>query len=75
MATAWTLANPAVDVAVVGARSPKHIEEAVAAAELPLSEGDLERIDFIVADSEPIAGPFPEMGRLSTDMSVFTDRA
>ena len=59
LATAWTLANPAVHVAIVGARSPKHIEEAVAAAELPLSEGDLERIDRIVADSVPIAGPFP----------------
>jgi aryl-alcohol dehydrogenase-like predicted oxidoreductase len=73
LATAWTLANPAVHVAIVGARSPKHIEQAVAAAELPLSAGDLERIDRIVADSVPIAGPFPEMDRLSTETSVFTN--
>ncbi len=73
LAVAWTLANPAVHVAIVGARSPGHIEEGVAAAELRLSEGDLERIDRIMAASVAIAGPFPEMGRLSTETSVFTD--
>jgi aryl-alcohol dehydrogenase-like predicted oxidoreductase len=73
LAVAWTLANPAVHVAIVGARSPRHIEEGVAAAELRLSEGDLERIDRIMAGSVAIAGPFPEMGRLSTETSVFTD--
>jgi aryl-alcohol dehydrogenase-like predicted oxidoreductase len=72
LAVAWTLANPAVHVAIVGARSPKHIEEAAAAAELQLSEVDLEQIDRITADSAPIAGPFPEMDRLSTETSVFT---
>jgi aryl-alcohol dehydrogenase-like predicted oxidoreductase len=73
LAVAWTLANPAVHVAIVGARSPKHIEESVAAAQLRLSEGDLERIDRIIAGSVAIAGPFPEMGRLSTETSVFTN--
>ncbi len=34
LAIAWTLANPAVQVAIVGARSRGHIEDAVAAAEL-----------------------------------------
>jgi aryl-alcohol dehydrogenase-like predicted oxidoreductase len=73
LAVAWTLANPAVHVAIVGARSPRHIEEGVAAAQLRLSERDLKRIDRIVAHSVGIAGPFPEMGRLSTETSVFTD--
>ncbi len=73
LAIAWTLANPAVHVAIVGARSPSHVEEAVAAAQLRLSEVDLERIDRIVAGSVAIAGPFPELGRLSTETSVFTD--
>jgi aryl-alcohol dehydrogenase-like predicted oxidoreductase len=73
LATAWTLANPAVHVAIVGARSPGHIEEAVAASELHLSEADLEQIDRIVADSAAIAGPFPEMDRLSTETSVFSE--
>jgi aryl-alcohol dehydrogenase-like predicted oxidoreductase len=73
LAVAWTLANPAVHVAIVGARSPRHIEESVGAGQLRLSEGDLERIDRIMAGSVAVAGPFPEMGRLSTETSVFTD--
>lgn len=73
LALAWTLANPAVHVAIVGARSPRHIEDSVAAAELRLSEGDLERIDRIMAGSVAVAGPFPELGRLSTETSVFTE--
>jgi aryl-alcohol dehydrogenase-like predicted oxidoreductase len=72
LAIAWTLANPAVHVAIVGARSPGHIEEAVAAAGLRLTDGDLEEIDRVTADSAAIAGPFPELGRLSTETSVFT---
>jgi aryl-alcohol dehydrogenase-like predicted oxidoreductase len=73
LAVAWTLANPAVHVAIVGARSPGHVEEGVAAAQLRLSEVDLEQIDGIIAGSVAIAGPFPELGRLSTETSVFTD--
>jgi aryl-alcohol dehydrogenase-like predicted oxidoreductase len=73
LAIAWTMANPAVHVAIVGARSPRHIEEAVAASEVRLSEVDLEQIHRIVADSAAIAGPFPEMDRLSTETSVFTE--
>jgi aryl-alcohol dehydrogenase-like predicted oxidoreductase len=73
LAIAWTLANPAVHVAIVGARSPRHIEEAAAATELRLSDVDLARIDRLTADSAPIAGPFPELGRLSTETSVFTE--
>jgi aryl-alcohol dehydrogenase-like predicted oxidoreductase len=73
LAVAWTLANPAVHVAIVGARSPGHIEESIAAAELHLSEADLERIDRIMAGSVAVTGPFPEMDRLSTETSVFTD--
>jgi diketogulonate reductase-like aldo/keto reductase len=67
------LANPAVHVAIVGARSPRHVEASVAAARLRLSEVDLERIDRIVAGSVAIAGPFPELGRRSNETSVFTD--
>jgi aryl-alcohol dehydrogenase-like predicted oxidoreductase len=73
LAIAWTLANPAVHVAIVGARSPGHIEEAVAASELDLSEVALDQIDRIVADAVAIAGPFPEMNRLSTETSVFDE--
>jgi aryl-alcohol dehydrogenase-like predicted oxidoreductase len=61
LAIAWALANPAVQVAIVGARHPQHIAESVAAAELSLSEADLERIDGIMAGSVPLSGPSPEM--------------
>jgi len=61
LAIAWTLANPAVQVAIVGARHPGHIEDSVAAAELSLSEADLEQIDRIMADSVTMTGPHPEM--------------
>jgi hypothetical protein len=63
LAIAWALANPAVQVAIVGARHPRHIEESVAAADLSLSESDLEQIDRIMADSVPLSGPNPEMPR------------
>ena len=61
LAIAWTLANPAVQVAIVGARHPRHIEDSVAAAELSLSEADLEQIDRVMAGSVPMTGPHPEM--------------
>jgi aryl-alcohol dehydrogenase-like predicted oxidoreductase len=61
LAIAWTLANPDVDVAIVGARSPRHIEDSIAAAELTMSEADLEQIDRIMADSVAMTGPHPEM--------------
>jgi aryl-alcohol dehydrogenase-like predicted oxidoreductase len=60
LAIAWTLANPAVDVAIVGARHPIHIQESLAAAELSLSEGDLQQINKIMAGSAPVGGPSPE---------------
>jgi aryl-alcohol dehydrogenase-like predicted oxidoreductase len=61
LAIAWALANPAVQVAIVGARSPSHIADSVAAAELHLSEADLEQIDRIIAGAVPMSGPHPEM--------------
>ncbi len=60
LAIAWTLANPAVDVAIVGARSIGHIEESVGAANLKLEDVDLEEIDTIVAGAITVGGPSPE---------------
>ncbi len=61
LAIAWTLANPAVQVAIVGARHPGHIEDSVAAAELDLGKDDLEQIDRVMAGSVAMGGPHPEM--------------
>lgn len=58
---AWTLANPAVDVTIVGAQRADHIEDSIAAADLDLSEGDLEEIDRITAGVSLTSGPSPEM--------------
>lgn len=60
LAIAWALANSAVDVAIVGARSSGHIEDSMGALELELSEGELREIDAIMAGSVPVAGPTPE---------------
>jgi aryl-alcohol dehydrogenase-like predicted oxidoreductase len=61
LALAWTLANPAVDVAIVGTRNPAHIDEAIAAADIKMEPHVLERIDDIMRNTQPIAGPSPEM--------------
>jgi len=41
LAVAWTLANPAVHVAIVGARRPSQLEGTAPAADVQLSESDL----------------------------------
>jgi aryl-alcohol dehydrogenase-like predicted oxidoreductase len=60
LAIAWTLANPAVDVAIVGSRSARHIAESLGALEIRLSSEDLAEIDLIMAGAEAVAGPSPE---------------
>jgi aryl-alcohol dehydrogenase-like predicted oxidoreductase len=60
LAVAWTLANPAVHVAIVGTRNPDHVDDAVAAAELELSDDVLHHIDDVMRDATPVAGPRPE---------------
>ncbi len=60
LAIAWTLANPAVHVAIVGTRNPKHIDDAIAAASLKLDPDAIRRIDEIVAAEVPVGGPSPE---------------
>lgn len=61
LAIAWTLANPSVHVAIVGSRSPDHVRETLAAVELELDEQSLSRIEDIMWDVIPVAGPSPEM--------------
>jgi aryl-alcohol dehydrogenase-like predicted oxidoreductase len=60
MAIAWTLANPAVDVAIVGARNPEQIRQTAPAADLRLSPEDLAQIEEILRDEVPVGGPAPE---------------
>jgi aryl-alcohol dehydrogenase-like predicted oxidoreductase len=60
LAIAWTLANPAVDVAIVGARSPEQIRQTAPASDLRLSSDDLEQIDSILHGDVAVGGPAPE---------------
>ena len=60
LAVAWALHHPAVDVAVIGARSASQLDALLPAAELELSRYDLDTVDAILADAVPVAGPAPE---------------
>ena len=60
LAIAWTLANRAVHVAIVGSRSQKHIAESLGASEITLTPDDLAEIDGILEGAVPVIGPSPE---------------
>jgi aryl-alcohol dehydrogenase-like predicted oxidoreductase len=60
LAIAWTLHQPGVHVAIVGARSDRNIEASAAAADVELSEADLARIDEIASRGVQVEGATPE---------------
>lgn len=60
LAVAWTLANSAVQVAIVGTRNPDHVDEMISAADLLLHESTISRVEEIMSDVVPIVGPSPE---------------
>jgi aryl-alcohol dehydrogenase-like predicted oxidoreductase len=60
LATAWTLANPAVNVAIVGTRNADHVDEALAAAEIDLDHLAMARIDQNMGAATSVAGLSPE---------------
>jgi hypothetical protein len=61
LAIAWTLAHPSVHVAIVGSRNPDHVRDTLSAVELELDAQSLSRIEDIMWDVIPVAGPSPEM--------------
>ncbi len=63
LAIAWTLANPAVHVSIVGSRSRRHIEESLRSVEIKLSPDDLAEIDRILEGAVQVIGPAPERVR------------
>jgi hypothetical protein len=60
LAVAWTINNPAVDVAVVGARRASQLDALAPAADLELSAHGIDTIDAVLADAAPVTGPAPE---------------
>jgi aryl-alcohol dehydrogenase-like predicted oxidoreductase len=60
LAIAWVLANPAVDVAILGARHPHQIAQTVPAADIHLSQQTLREIEQMMREAVPVGGPSPE---------------
>jgi aryl-alcohol dehydrogenase-like predicted oxidoreductase len=60
LAIAWAISNRAVDVAIVGARHPDHLNDPAAAADIRLGSTDRDEIDEILAKAVEIVGPAPE---------------
>ena len=60
LAIAWVLAQPAVDVAIVGAHNPEQLEQTTPAGEMHLSQATLQEIERIMREAVPIGGPAPE---------------
>lgn len=60
LAIAWTLANPAVDVAIVGARNEDQIRQTAPAADLEISPEDMAEIESMLRGDVAVGGPAPE---------------
>ncbi|HEY5267095.1 MAG TPA: aldo/keto reductase [Acidimicrobiales bacterium] len=60
LAVAWTLANPAVHVAIVGTRNPSHVQEALAAGDLVFDASTMSKINDIIRGVVLVDGPSPE---------------
>jgi aryl-alcohol dehydrogenase-like predicted oxidoreductase len=60
LAVAWTIDNPAVDVAIVGARRAAQLDALTPAANIKLSANDIDTIEAILSGAAPVTGPAPE---------------
>jgi aryl-alcohol dehydrogenase-like predicted oxidoreductase len=60
LAIAWVLAQPAIDVAIVGARNSEQLEQTAPAGEIHLTQATLQQIQRIMREAVPIGGPAPE---------------
>ncbi len=60
LAIAWVLAQPAIDVAIVGAHTPAQLEQTASAGEMHLTQATLHEIERIMREAVPIGGPAPE---------------
>ncbi|HEX2161856.1 MAG TPA: aldo/keto reductase [Thermoleophilaceae bacterium] len=60
LAIAWTLAHPAVHVAIVGSRNADHIAESIGAVDVELGDEELQRIVTIMQGAVGAEGPSPE---------------
>lgn len=61
LAIAWTLAQPGVHAAIMGAQHVTYLQDSAGAADVTLSEGSLAAIEEIMKSATPVGGPAPEM--------------
>jgi aryl-alcohol dehydrogenase-like predicted oxidoreductase len=61
LAIAWTIAQPGVHVAIVGAQHVTYLQDSAGAADVTLSEADLAAVADILKSASPVGGPYPEM--------------
>lgn len=62
LVTAWALAHPAVQCAIVGATNPGQLEGIVGTGDLELTASQAAEVEAIAASGSPIGGPSPEGG-------------
>ncbi len=60
LAIAWVLAQPGIDVAIVGAHTPEQLEQTAPAGDIQLSQATHAEIERIMREAVPIGGPAPE---------------
>jgi aryl-alcohol dehydrogenase-like predicted oxidoreductase len=60
LAIAWVLAQPGIDVAIVGARNPGQLAQTALAGDLHLTPETRHEIERIMREAVPIGGPAPE---------------
>jgi aryl-alcohol dehydrogenase-like predicted oxidoreductase len=74
LAASWVLAQPAVTAAIVGARTPRHVDGWVGASELELDDSTLHAIDVAIAEtgagSDEPPKPPPHIDALSVTTTV-----
>jgi aryl-alcohol dehydrogenase-like predicted oxidoreductase len=61
LAIAWTLAQPGVHAAIMGAQHVTYLQDSAGAADVTLSGADLAAIEDIMESATPVGGPAPEM--------------
>jgi len=61
LAIAWTIAQPGVHVAIVGAQHVTYLQDSAGAADVALSDADLAAVGDILKAATPVGGPYPEM--------------
>jgi aryl-alcohol dehydrogenase-like predicted oxidoreductase len=60
LAIAWGLAQPGIDVAIVGARVPEQLAQTAQAGDIHLTQDILQEIERMMREAVPIGGPAPE---------------